>query len=80
MRVCPPQYPEGYLETQAAKEKEKENKSEPEEETPTKGKRKRKSQGTGEPDEMIIHFIGDMGLLAIGTTPAFNHSPNDKVP
>ncbi|CAL8393448.1 unnamed protein product [Boreogadus saida] len=39
-------YPEGYLETQAAKEKEKENKSEPEDETPTKGKRKRKSQGT----------------------------------
>ena len=50
--LCPPQYPEGYLETQAAKEKEKENKSEPEEETPTKGKRKRKSQGTGEPDEI----------------------------
>ncbi|KAG7282794.1 LOW QUALITY PROTEIN: hypothetical protein CRUP_012183 [Coryphaenoides rupestris] len=43
------QYPEGYLETQAAKEKEKENKSEPEEETPTKGKRKRKSQGTDSP-------------------------------
>ncbi|XP_071767852.1 E3 ubiquitin-protein ligase UHRF1 [Centroberyx gerrardi] len=41
------QYPEGYLETQAAKEKEKENKNEAEEEeTPTKGKRKRKSQGS----------------------------------
>ncbi|XP_076009168.1 E3 ubiquitin-protein ligase UHRF1 [Genypterus blacodes] len=41
------QYPEGYLEAQAAKEKEKENKSEEEEVegTPTKGKRKRKSQG-----------------------------------
>ncbi|KAM4628989.1 E3 ubiquitin-protein ligase UHRF1 isoform 1-T2 [Polymixia lowei] len=39
------QFPEGYLETQAAKEKEKENKIEEEEETPTKGKRKRKSQG-----------------------------------
>lgn len=43
------QYPEGYLEAQAAKEKEKENKNEAEEEeTPTKGKRKRKSQGSGE--------------------------------
>ncbi|XP_056132833.1 E3 ubiquitin-protein ligase UHRF1 [Lampris incognitus] len=40
------QYPEGYLEAQAAKEKEKENKNEDqEEEMPTKGKRKRKSQG-----------------------------------
>lgn len=42
------QYPEGYLEAQAAKEKEKENKKEDEEEdeveTPSKGKRKRKSQ------------------------------------
>uniref|UniRef100_A0A673WHP1 E3 ubiquitin-protein ligase UHRF n=1 Tax=Salmo trutta TaxID=8032 RepID=A0A673WHP1_SALTR len=41
------QYPEGYLEAQAAKEKEKENKEKENEEvteTPTKGKRKRKSQ------------------------------------
>uniref|UniRef100_A0A6Q2YRB5 E3 ubiquitin-protein ligase UHRF n=1 Tax=Esox lucius TaxID=8010 RepID=A0A6Q2YRB5_ESOLU len=40
------QYPEGYLEAQAAKEKEKENKEKENEEvteTPTKGKRKRKS-------------------------------------
>ena len=76
--MCPPQYPEGYLETQAAKEKEKENKSEPEEETPTKGKRKRKSQGTGEPDENKYPLYGDMEILAIWTT--FNHSRNDKVP
>lgn len=43
------QYPEGYLEAQAAKEKEKENKNESEEEeeekTPSKGKRKRASKG-----------------------------------
>uniref|UniRef100_A0A8C7G1B3 E3 ubiquitin-protein ligase UHRF n=1 Tax=Oncorhynchus kisutch TaxID=8019 RepID=A0A8C7G1B3_ONCKI len=44
------QYPEGYLEAQAAKEKEKENKEKENEEvteTPTKGKRKRKSQSNG---------------------------------
>ncbi|KAF7663568.1 hypothetical protein LDENG_00206770 [Lucifuga dentata] len=44
------QYPEGYVEAEAAKEKEKENKNEEEEEeeegTPSKGKRKRKSQGS----------------------------------
>lgn len=45
------QYPEGYLDSLAAKEKEKENKrledeeEEEEMESPTKGKRKRKSQG-----------------------------------
>uniref|UniRef100_A0A8C8K6S6 E3 ubiquitin-protein ligase UHRF n=1 Tax=Oncorhynchus tshawytscha TaxID=74940 RepID=A0A8C8K6S6_ONCTS len=42
------QYPEGYLEAQAAKEKEnKEKENEEVTETPTKGKRKRKSQSNG---------------------------------
>uniref|UniRef100_A0A3P9A3B0 E3 ubiquitin-protein ligase UHRF n=1 Tax=Esox lucius TaxID=8010 RepID=A0A3P9A3B0_ESOLU len=48
------QYPEGYLEAQAAKEKEKENKEKENEEvteTPTKGKRKRKSNAGGGPEE-----------------------------
>uniref|UniRef100_A0A8C7G0V2 E3 ubiquitin-protein ligase UHRF n=1 Tax=Oncorhynchus kisutch TaxID=8019 RepID=A0A8C7G0V2_ONCKI len=53
------QYPEGYLEAQAAKEKEKENKEKENEEvteTPTKGKRKRKSQSNakGTPKKMKL--------------------------
>uniref|UniRef100_A0A8C7PCC1 E3 ubiquitin-protein ligase UHRF n=1 Tax=Oncorhynchus mykiss TaxID=8022 RepID=A0A8C7PCC1_ONCMY len=51
------QYPEGYLEAQAAKEKEnKEKENEEVTETPTKGKRKRKSQSNakGTPKKMKL--------------------------
>ncbi|XP_062868668.1 E3 ubiquitin-protein ligase UHRF1 isoform X1 [Trichomycterus rosablanca] len=65
------QYPEGYLESLAAKEKEKENKNEEEVvETPTKGKRKRKSQ-TEIPEQGGGAFL--VHLLPRGCLPARHH-------